>query len=41
MRLGSRALEERAETLQRMARGHVSEDEPWRPLTAVSSTWRS
>ena len=34
MRLGSRALEERAETLQRMARGHVSEDEPWRPLTA-------
>jgi DNA-binding CsgD family transcriptional regulator len=34
MRLGSRALEERAETLQRMARGRVSKDEPWRPLTA-------
>jgi DNA-binding CsgD family transcriptional regulator len=33
-RLGSRALEECAETLQRMARGHVSKDEPWRPLTA-------
>jgi DNA-binding CsgD family transcriptional regulator len=34
VRLGSRALEERADTLQRMARGHVSGDEKWRPLTA-------
>ena len=33
LRLGSRPLVERAETLQRMARGHASEDEPWRPLT--------
>jgi DNA-binding CsgD family transcriptional regulator/tetratricopeptide (TPR) repeat protein len=33
-RLESPPLRDRAETLQRMARGHVSKDEPWRPLTA-------
>ena len=33
-RLASPALAERAETLLRMARGHASDDEPWRPLTA-------
>ena len=33
-RLDSRPLADRADTLQRMARGHVSIDEPWRPLTA-------
>jgi len=33
-RLDSRPLADRADVLQRMARGHVSVDEPWRPLTA-------
>jgi DNA-binding CsgD family transcriptional regulator len=33
-RLDSRPLAERADDLQRMARGHLSVDEPWRPLTA-------
>jgi DNA-binding CsgD family transcriptional regulator len=33
-RLDSRPLAERADALQRLARGHVSVDEPWRPLTA-------
>ena len=33
-RLASPALADRAETLLRMARGHASDDEPWRPLTA-------
>src|SRR4029079_17746314 len=33
-RLGSKVLADRAETLLRMARGHASDDEPWRPLTA-------
>jgi DNA-binding NarL/FixJ family response regulator len=33
-RLDSRPLADRAAALQRMARGHVSVDEPWRPLTA-------
>jgi DNA-binding CsgD family transcriptional regulator len=33
-RLDSPALAERADALQRMARSHVSVDEPWRPLTA-------
>jgi DNA-binding CsgD family transcriptional regulator len=33
-RLGSRALADRADVLQKMARGHVSAEEPWRPLTA-------
>ena len=33
-RLDSRPLADRADALQRMARGHVSVDEPWRPLTA-------
>ncbi len=33
-RLDCRALAERADTLARMARGHVSTEEPWRPLTA-------
>ena len=33
-RLDSRALADRADALVRMARGHVSTDEPWRPLTA-------
>jgi DNA-binding CsgD family transcriptional regulator/type II secretory pathway predicted ATPase ExeA len=32
--LDSRPLAERADALQRMARGHVAVDEPWRPLTA-------
>ena len=32
--LDSRPLADRADALQRMARGHVSVDEPWRPLTA-------
>ena len=32
--LDSRPLADRAETLQRMARGHAPVDEPWRPLTA-------
>jgi DNA-binding CsgD family transcriptional regulator len=27
-------LADRAETLLRMARGHASDDEPWRPLTS-------
>ncbi len=33
-RLNSRPLADRADALQRMARGHVAVDEPWRPLTA-------
>jgi len=33
-RLDSRPLADRADVLHRMARGHVSVDEPWRPLTA-------
>ena len=33
-RLDSRPLADRADALHRMARGHVSVDEPWRPLTA-------
>jgi DNA-binding CsgD family transcriptional regulator len=33
-RLESRPLADRADALQRMARGHVSVEEPWRPLTA-------
>ena len=33
-RLDSRPLADRADALQRMARGHVAVDEPWRPLTA-------
>ena len=33
-RLDSRPLADRADALHRMARGHVSADEPWRPLTA-------
>jgi DNA-binding CsgD family transcriptional regulator len=33
-RLDSLPLADRADALHRMARGHVSVDEPWRPLTA-------
>jgi len=33
-RLESRPLADRADALQRLARGHGSVDEPWRPLTA-------
>ncbi len=33
-RLDSRPLADRADVLRRMAHGHVSVDEPWRPLTA-------
>ena len=33
-RLESRPLADRADALRRMARGRVSVDEPWRPLTA-------
>jgi len=33
-RLDSRPLADRADDLRRMARGHVSVDEPWHPLTA-------
>jgi DNA-binding CsgD family transcriptional regulator len=33
-RLDSRPLAERADALQRMARGRVTDEEPWRPLTA-------
>jgi DNA-binding CsgD family transcriptional regulator len=33
-RLDSRPLAERADALQRLARGRVSAEEPWRPLTA-------
>jgi DNA-binding CsgD family transcriptional regulator len=33
-RLDSRPLADRADALQRMARGRVALDEPWRPLTA-------
>ncbi len=33
-RLDSRPLADRADVLQRLARGHASVDEPWRPLTA-------
>ena len=33
-RLASRPLADRADALQRMARGRVAVDEPWRPLTA-------
>ena len=32
-RLDSRPLADRADALQKLARGHVSVDEPWRPLT--------
>jgi len=32
-RVDSRPVADRAEALQKMARGHVSVDEPWRPLT--------
>lgn len=34
LRLDSLRLVHRAEELQRMARGHAPDDEPWRPLTA-------
>ncbi|MGP1674539.1 MAG: LuxR C-terminal-related transcriptional regulator, partial [Candidatus Limnocylindrales bacterium] len=34
LRLDARRLVHRAEELQRMARGHAPDDEPWRPLTA-------
>ena len=33
-RLGSDILIDRADALLRMARGHASDDEPWRPLTS-------
>lgn len=33
-RLDSGLLADRADALMRMARGHASDDEPWRPLTA-------
>ena len=33
-RLDSRPLADRADALQRLARGRVAVDEPWRPLTA-------
>ncbi len=33
-RMDSRPLADRADVLQRLARGHGSVDEPWRPLTA-------
>jgi DNA-binding CsgD family transcriptional regulator len=33
-RLESRPLTDRVDALQKLARGHVSVDEPWRPLTA-------
>lgn len=33
-RLDSRPIADRADAQHRMARGHVSVDEPWRPLTA-------
>lgn len=33
-RIGSRPLADRAESIQRQARGHGALDEPWRPLTA-------
>lgn len=33
-RLDSRPLADRADTLQRMARGRVAVEEPWRPLTS-------
>jgi len=33
-RLDSRVLAERADAIQRMARGRVATEEPWRPLTA-------
>ena len=33
-RLDSRPLADRADALRRLARGHVSIDDPWRPLTA-------
>ena len=33
-RVDSRPLADRADALSRTARGHVSVDEPWRPLTA-------
>ena len=33
-RLESPVLSERADALLRMARGHASDDEPWRPLTS-------
>jgi DNA-binding CsgD family transcriptional regulator len=34
LRLESPVLTERAESILRMARGHVPDDEPWRPLTS-------
>jgi len=34
VRVGAPSLRERADALGRMARGHVSDDEPWRPLTS-------
>jgi DNA-binding CsgD family transcriptional regulator len=33
-RLNSRVLADRADAIQRMARGRVATEEPWRPLTA-------
>jgi DNA-binding CsgD family transcriptional regulator len=33
-RLNARPLADRADAIQRLARGHVSVEEPWRPLTA-------
>ena len=33
-RLESPLLADRADTLLRMARGHASDEEPWRPLTS-------
>ena len=33
-RLDSRAIADRADALQRMARGRIAVEEPWRPLTA-------
>jgi len=33
-RLGSPAMSDRAEILLRMARGHATDDDPWRPLTS-------
>jgi len=34
VRLGSRPLADRADALARQTRGHVTEEEPWHPLTA-------
>jgi len=33
-RLNARVLADRADAIQRMARGRVATEEPWRPLTA-------